>query len=214
MNEKNNILSLFSGTQSWTQFYDKSKYNIYNIDLMYHYSDTLCRNILIWDYKDEIKDKIDIIYASPPCNFYFTNMKHGIMPSYSRNKGSGNRNYTEYEKKLSLDLVNKTIEIIEYFKPKFWIIENPRAKMRKHYPKILNREPITIDYCRYGVNYKKPTDLWLSFEFNNILRCNHKKHDKTIKRLKSGKYISEQYRAMIPEELSLEISNFIKNTIK
>ena len=50
-------------------------------------------------------------------------------------------------------------EIIEYFKPKYWFIENPRGKLRKL--EVVKDLPInTITYCSYGDMRMKPTDIW------------------------------------------------------
>ena len=198
-----NVLSLFSGTQSWTKFYSKED-KIYNIDIEYLYSNTLCRNILYWDYKTEITDKIDIIYASPPCNLYFTILKNL----------NGNTKYTEQEKQLSIQLVDKTIEIIEYFRPKFFVIENPVGKMKQHYPKILDKAFIRLDYCMYGKKYKKPTNIWTNLSFTPKTCSHGRNHIEQFKDLPLGFVNDEQYRAMIPEELSLEIYNSIKKEME
>ena len=199
-----NVLSLFSGTQSWTKFYSKED-KVYNIDIEYLYPNTLCRDILTFDYKNEIKDKIDIIYASPPCNLYFTNMK----------QLKGNRKYTQYEKELSLKLVDKTIEIINYFNPKFFVIENPRAKMRTHYPEILGVKPTTVYYCMYGMEYMKPTDIWTNVPFITRGKCTHKKHNVLLKYdIPRGIVNDEQFKAVIPSELSRDIYNSIITNIE
>ena len=102
-----NILSLFAGTNSWTQFYPKDKYNIISVEIDYRYNPILVRDIATWDYKAkrDIDCKIDVIYASPPCNMYFTLMKN---PPGSNSKMKKNE-YTEQEKQKSILLVNRTI---------------------------------------------------------------------------------------------------------
>lgn len=46
-------------------------------------------------------------------------------------------------------------------RPRFWWMENPRAKLRRlmeiHHPDVPRVE---ISYCRYGDTAMKPTDLW------------------------------------------------------
>ena len=200
-----NILSLFSGTQSWTKYYN-SEDTVLSVDIAFLYPNTLCRDILTWNYKTEISEYLDsmpdVVYASPPCNLYFTNMRQ--LNSICT--------YTDWEKQLSLDLVNKTIEIISWCRPKYYIIENPVGKMKQHYPKLFNKEPLTVDYCQYGMGWKKPTNLWTNVELMPK-RCNHHKvkHAATIRHAKNGYVTNEQYRAMIPPLLSLEITNLIKS---
>ena len=199
------VLSLFSGTQSWTTYYT-TKDTVLSVDIAFLYPNTLCRNVLTWDYKTEIPEYLggmpDVVYASPPCDLYFTHMK----------QLNSIRTYTEQEKQLSLELVNKTVEIISWCKPKYYVIENPLGKMRWHYPKLFDKEPLIVDYCQYGMGWKKPTNLWTNVELVPK-RCTHHKvkHATTIKGAKDGYITNEQYRAMIPPLLSLEITNLIKS---
>lgn len=170
------ILSLFSGTDSWTKPYENNdRFKIIRLDnnIDFKTNAEIQMDILQWDYT-ALKEKIDVIYASPPCNLYFTNMKHL----------TGVQIYTEADKELSLKLVNKTIEIITYFKPKFFIIENPRAKMRKHYPEILGEKPQIFYYCQNGFDYKKPTDIWSNIKLEQDV-CPHKKHIISVRAFKT-----------------------------
>ena len=156
------------------------------------------RIILTWDYQKEVTGPIDVIYASPPCNLYFSPMR------------SGNRPWKEWEKQLSLQLVNKTIEIIKYYKPKHFIIENPRGKMIKHYPDLLGYKPQLVYYCMLGFDYQKPTHIWTDLQLKTN-KCVHKKHDLNIRRFKRGQINDEQYRAMIPPLLALQVRDLILN---
>ena len=161
------ILDLYCGTKSWSKPFE-GKASITSIDINYEFEPTLVRDILSWDYIKDSKtgyNDFDVIFASPPCNLYFSNMKldKGVLQ------------FSEEDFNKSVAFVNKTIEIINYFKPKFWLIENPRAKMRYIFPYINHIQPITVDYCMYGVGYKKPTDLWTNIPIIPK-RCNHKTH--------------------------------------
>jgi len=215
--EKINILSLFSGTHSWTWLFENNpKYNVISIDLEYLYPNTICRNILTWDYMNDniLKDiKIDIIFASPPCNLYFTHLK----------KQKGMCIYTENDRKTSLMLVDKTIEIIKSLLPRYWTIENSVGKMRWYYPVILGCKYRTIDYCMYGMRYKKPTDMWSNIPFIPR-RCEHGVHGYTVidhpssrkfkKYVKRGIINTEQYRAMIAPGFVKEIYNTVNKAVK
>ena len=54
----------------------------------------------------------------------------------------------------------RTIEIIEYFKPMAWFIENPQTGLLKK-QEFMNGLPYKdIDYCKYGMPYRKRTRLW------------------------------------------------------
>ena len=178
MQEKRNILDLFAGTRSWVKPYDEDPdFETYDVELNYLYPHTTCRDILTWEYKTDpwVKDKrMDVVYASPPCNLYFTNLKGSISK------------YTEKDVALSLALVNRTIEIIEWFKPRYFLIENPVGKMRRHYPKIFDCPPLIVDYCQYGMDYKKPTYLWTNINLHPK-RCTHVRHDVYIQLMEKDK---------------------------
>ena len=98
------VLELYCGTKSWTKQYEKdSSWQIDTLDNNKKFSPTICTNILTWDYKGLAP--YDVIYASPPCNLYFTPIKNL----------QGNKKFSENDVILSKKFVEKTIEIIQYF---------------------------------------------------------------------------------------------------
>ena len=81
-----NILSLFSGTDSWTKPFENNP-NVKvitldnNTDMKTNATiqeDILKWNYIKWQFQENNNERIDVIYASPPCNLYFTNMKQLI----------------------------------------------------------------------------------------------------------------------------------------
>lgn len=189
------ILDLFSGMKSWSNpFKENKENNIITVDINPIFEPTYITNILNWDYKNTLKNyTIDIIFSSPPCNFYFTNIK----------QLTGISIFTEKDFILSKKLVDKTIEIIEYFNPSFYIIENPKGKMRYIYPFIFHKEYKTLSYCMYGASYKKPTDIWTNLNIN-FKQCNHSIHAESIK---------ENYQAIDRGRIPLDLTILIKNEI-
>ena len=58
-----------------------------------------------------------------------------------------------------LPLLRKTQEILDYFKPKWWFIENPQTSKMKNYLTDLNY--YDVDYCKYSDwGYRKRTRIW------------------------------------------------------
>ena len=54
----------------------------------------------------------------------------------------------------------RVLEIIEYFQPTYYVLENPRGRLR-HFPTIKKITFRTsVYYVNYGCGLVKPTDLW------------------------------------------------------
>ena len=140
-------LELFAGTQSFT----KGVKHLYSdaecitVDILPKFSPTVVADILQFDYQQYQEGQFDIIWCSPPCT------------EYSKAKTRGERNLT-----LADSLVRKCFEIIDYLKPKVWIVENVGTGLlvnrmetiRPHLSKVF------VDYCCYGKPYRKRTVLW------------------------------------------------------
>jgi site-specific DNA-cytosine methylase len=105
------LLELFSGTKSVGKVAEKLGYDVVSLDLKN--ADINC-NILDWDYTTYETETFDIIWASPPCT------------EYSRAKTIGIRKI-DYANQIVL----KTLDIIKYFNPKFYSIENPQTGLLK-----------------------------------------------------------------------------------
>lgn len=63
---------------------------------------------------------------------------------------------------LGLALIRKTLWMIEVLRPTYFILENPTALARKM-PELQHLELRATSYCRWGMHYRKPTDLWGGF---------------------------------------------------
>ena len=61
-------------------------------------------------------------------------------------------------------IVQRTLDICFYCQPKFVIIENPQTGLLKDQPMMQDISYDDVDYCKYGMPYRKRTRLW-----NNIL---------------------------------------------
>lgn len=167
-------LELFSGTQSFSKGI-KSLYpdsECITVDLLPKFSPTICIDILTWDYKIYPPGYFTIIWASPPCT------------EYSKAKTRGTRNL-----ELADSLVKKAFEIIDYFNPQCWIVENvATGLLPKRMDQIRNgmeEKMYTADYCSYGKPYRKRTAFWCS----HPLVLKHCGGKKKCQQMKDNKHI-------------------------
>ena len=180
------IISLFDYTGTWPEpFKETLEYLIYQVDIKPKHSRVpgiLPKpgiDILTWDYKTDIPaDKFNVIgiLAAPPCTHY-----SGSGAQYWKAKDSDGRTAA------SNMLMEKTLEIVDYYKPKWWVMENPVGRLRRmlrgeykpgepqiSVPDSLKDVVSDINHschpCDYGDTYTKKTLLW--GEFNNALELN------------------------------------------
>ena len=170
-----NLLELFSGSGSVGKIARDLGFNVISLDLK---NANINTDILKWNYKEFDKGHFNFIWASPPCT------------EYSIAKTTGIRNI-EYANSIVL----KTLEIIDYFKPKYWVIENPQTGLLKMQPFMSGLKYNDVDYCKYGFNYRKRTRLWNNLDkWNPRSLCNkdcgkirNNKHIETAQRMPSGR---------------------------
>ncbi len=174
-----NHLELFSGTHSFGKVSKKCGNNIISLDRDlggkcpfsdYDNSDYhIQEDILTWDYKIFPPNYFDLITASPVCLWWSVLRNTWIGRKL---KDHGNKIITreilqEDIDKLGKPMVDKVFQIIEYFNPKYWIIENPQSGRMKEYiaekyPQYNNYNDFS--YCKYSDwGYEKKTRFW-----NNI----------------------------------------------
>lgn len=186
------VLDLFSGTQSVKNITDKLGWDYYSVDIEDTYQPSLCIDILKWDYKNSGL-KPDIIWASPPCiTWSIATNKHRVLPDLTPK--------TEMARTAEL-IVKRMLEIINFFKPDIWIIENPRGRLR-HYPpmkQLANRK--TFYYSRYGHYIHKPTDIWSSHDLGK----DETRPDIKLPNFRDIKGNRFKMRNAIPEKLLFQI---------
>jgi hypothetical protein len=108
-----------------------------------------------------------------------------------------------------MELVRKTVRIIEATKPAFWVIENPMGMLRKLGLVPFYRQAVT--YCQYGSKVRKETDLWGGFPPTLELRRRCKNGDPCHVAAPRGSRTGTQgpesaaERAKIPYELALDV---------
>jgi hypothetical protein len=172
-----NVLDLFSGTGSWKKVLQKT-HNVISVDIEDYkgkHIPTHKVDILSWDYKIYPKNHFDIITAGCPCIWYSV-LQNVWIGRHKKNKETGEKYlYTQekYEEDLKYadSLVLKTLEIIKYFNPRLWFIENPMSSKLKKRWFMKDLPYYDVDYCAYGFLYKKSTRIWTNRKDFKPKRC-------------------------------------------
>jgi hypothetical protein len=152
-----NILELFAGSKSIGNVAEQLRMNVYSSDIEQFGGIDYVVDILEFDV-NKVPFKPDVIWASPPCTGF-------SVAAIGRNwtKTDGDAIPKSDTARLGIELVKKTIEIIDYFNPKYFFIENPRGMLRKL--QIMQRfKRHSVTYCQYGDSRMKPTDIWTNSE--------------------------------------------------
>ena len=152
------VLDLFAGLCGWSAPFAARGHDVFSVDLDTRFDVSLHADILTLT-PDDLPWKPDIILASPPCES-FSVLRIG-RNWHNRELGIPNLPKTP-SAELGLRLVGATLRLINELAPSFWVIENPRAMLRK-LPVMAECDRRTVTYCAYGHPTMKPTDLWGGF---------------------------------------------------
>lgn len=148
------MLDLFSGLGGWGAAFRDRGHDVTSIDFEPRFGSSLVVSVM------DIKalHGWDVILASPPCECF------SVM-TIGKNWHKDGTPKTERAAK-ALELANHTFALIDQAKPRFYVVENPRGKLRR----VASRPPnATVWYCRYGASSAKPTDLWTNLNGGSAL---------------------------------------------
>jgi len=163
-----NVLELFSGTGSVGKCCKKLGWNVVSVDLILPADHQV--DIMEFDYKQYPKDYFSLVWASPPCTYY----SHLQNCWLNRKKKDGTiltKELLEELRKESDLLIKKTLEIIDYFNPELWFIENPQTGQLKDREVVKNLPYYDVSYCMYSDwGYEKKTRIWTNkLDWNNLI---------------------------------------------
>ena len=206
------ILELFSGTGSVGKVAVEFGFDVVSVDIDGRAMINI--SILDWDYKKDFKPgDFDIIWASPPCSTFSMLRRTWIGRKLKVHKGAicTEELLTADMMRDGLPLLRKAEEIIEYFQPKFYCIENPGGSKMKEFLK--HRPVYDVDYCAYcDWGYKKWTKVWTNVEGFNPKRCScvkdpitGQKHSIQLGGKVNGTKLDDRYR--VPPKLISELFN-------
>lgn len=203
-------IDLCSGLGGFSQAFVDAGWEVITVDIEARFNPTICADITKLTAQEiESRTKLAnfrayqkvVVWASPPCE------RFSVATPYWPKKGI----------RKALDIVGATIELIIDIKPDYWMLENPRGRLRW----FLNAPPNSIKLKDYGFkrgvsNSKprrptKPTDLWGNITFSFLPRevatelqiYNPPGHKNQMKRT--------AYNAEMPKEFSQTILEAVES---
>tara|TARA_R110002096_G_scaffold28836_2_gene87289 strand:+ start:417 stop:1055 length:639 start_codon:yes stop_codon:yes gene_type:complete len=209
MDKKMKVLELFAGSRSFSKVAEQMGMQTFTTDYKDFSNINYVCNILEFNV-NKVPFKPDIIWASPPCTTF------SIASCYHH----WNKDRTPKTKECvkGIEIVKKTLDIINYLKPKYFYIENPRGLLRKM--DFMDNVGIrnTVTYCQYDLDIPlnqrrmKPTDIWTNNDkwkprqmCKNGMPC----HAAAPRGSQTGTQgLKDNYlRSIVPSELCKEILN-------
>ncbi len=147
------VLELFAGSRSISKEAEGLGMKAFSTDIEAYEGVNYQVDILDFD-PSKVPFKPDIIWASIPCTAFSV----AAIGHNWKSTQKGLKPKTQSAKK-GIEIAKKTLNLIDFFSPKYFWIENPRGALRKM--DFMWDLPIhTVTYCQYGDTRMKPTDIW------------------------------------------------------
>ena len=177
-------LCLFSGTHSFGRVSSKLGFTVTSLDMIrddkspfdsnYKSNNHIKADIMTWKYDDYPPGYFKVITASPVCT-YWSRIRYSRIGQYSKEL---DRIFTKTDLLNDIEnkgkpMVRRLFDIIFYFKPQYWIIENPYSSGMWKYIDTLtfphNAKNYVTDYCQYGFMYPKRTKFITNFGNDDLV---------------------------------------------
>ena len=150
------LLELFSGTGSIGLAFKEIGWDVVSLDIDPKFTPSIAADVMDWDHTTYPPGHFDVVWASVPCT------------EYSRAKTIGVRKLD-----LADSIVERTLQLIDYFRPTYWWLENPASGLLHTRPCVQHLpKPYEVHYCAYGPPYRKPTHLWSNCPHFRPKLCN------------------------------------------
>ena len=154
------LLELFAGSQSVGKVAAELGIEVVSLDDMSVSGlpqPTFAENILGWDYRNQFEPgHFDFIWASPVCT-YFSSMRFSMIGREVDGEVFTREKFEQDINDYGLPLLDKVLEIIDYFQPRKFFIENPNTGKMKQF---LAGPHSVVSYFAYGMPWEKPTSIW------------------------------------------------------
>lgn len=132
------IIDLCCGLKGFSQAFPQDE--VVTIDIERKFKPSIIADVRYLPLKENLQP--ELLLMSPPCE------RNSIACPQWPKKGI----------RQSLDIVGACLETVIFLKPKYWLLENPKGRLRW----FIGKPKQTINYSDFDMNYRaiKPTDLW------------------------------------------------------
>jgi hypothetical protein len=153
------VLELYSGTGSVGRVAREMGHEVVSLDISDKYNPTYVCDVLQFDYTSIwTPGEFYLVHASPPCDSY------SCISNHMFNKEERDKRATEANA-----VTRRTLEIIQYLQPKYYIVENPATSLIwkqgifDQLPGVMFKK---VSYCMYSDwGYRKNTTLATNIDF-------------------------------------------------
>ena len=200
------ILDLFSGTHSVANAARPLGHEVVTLDSILP-ADIQC-DLHQWDHTAYPPGHFDLIAASPPCAVW----SNARMMNLGKLRLKTGKPWTRAELDADLagpqgeQLIDRLRQVLDYFQPKWYWIENPWLSRMRDY--ITDLPHVCVDYCQYSDwGYRKRTRLWTNIPLTprtcdgSCANMDGGKH--RVNLINRGGYMHEKYR--VPPQLIEEL---------
>jgi site-specific DNA-cytosine methylase len=135
------VIDVCAGLGGFSQaFKDDPEYEVVTIEVNKKQRPTICADVRYLPLKKDLAPVL--LLQSPPCN-------HFSLACLQ---------FPRVGVKQALEVVGACFEAVAWLKPKRWLIENPRGRLRH----IIGKPPQTVRYSDYDseITMMKTTDFW------------------------------------------------------
>lgn len=161
-NSYKTILSLFDYTGNWSLPYKEAGYNVIRHDILLGqdiFDDTIpsaCADMVEGN-------PVHGILAAVPCTDFASSGARWWGAKEKQEAPYTGKNLV-FENRLDyfVTMVYTVLLLVEWFKPEWWVIENPRGRIRKLVPEI-GEPKLVFNPCDFGDPYTKETFLYGDF---------------------------------------------------
>ena len=150
-----------SGTGSVSRVWADAGHETLTLDSDPRCGADVCQDLLSWEYTYFGLEAPDVIWCSPPCTQY----------SIARSRAKTPRDLEGADA-----LVQRCLDIISFWSPKYWFIENPQTGLLKTRDVVQGVPFVDLDYCMYGAPYRKRTRIWTNTTYTPRPLCVHSGH--------------------------------------